>query len=157
MTFRWLEGDLEGVLELAPQVDPAQPQHEFRHHALAAAIKLGDPDQLRVAIEMIELPIGRRFEVLRFAGDTGLELLEGDPDRAASMFVELVELFAEVESPRFAAVWQTIFAEVMPDRPEAKAAAAEAHRWFSEVGAHGYLNLFAHVWDRQLGEQAAAG
>jgi tetratricopeptide (TPR) repeat protein len=153
----WLEGDLAGVLELAPQVDPAQPHHEFRHHAMAAAMKLGDANELRRAIDLIELPIGRRYDVLRFAGNTGLELLEGDPDRAATMFGELIDLFTEVESPRFAAVWKSVFAEVMPDRPEAKAAAAEAHHWFSEVGAQGYLDLYSHVWERQLDDHSAAG
>ncbi len=153
----WVEGDLDGVLDLARRVDPPQPYHQFRHLALGAALRLGDADKLRGAIDLIELPIGRRYGVLRFAGDTGLELLEGDPDRAAAMFVELVDLLAEVESPRFAAVWKAIFAEVMPDRPEARAAAHQAYGWFTEVGAQGYLNLFSHVWERQLDERSATG
>ncbi len=157
VSFRWVEGDLAGVLELAPQVDPPQPHHEFRHYAIAAAIRLRDPEQLRSAIELIELPIGRRYDVLRFAGQTGLELLEGSPDRAAAMFSELIDLFAEVESPRLAAVWKAIFAEVMAERPEARRAAAEAQDWFSEVGAQGQLDLFADVWQRHLGEQSATG
>ena len=60
-----------------------------------------------------------------------------------------------MESPRFAAEWKAIFAEVMPDRPEARVAAQEAYDWFSKVGAHGYINYFADVWEQQLGEQAA--
>jgi class 3 adenylate cyclase/predicted ATPase len=157
VVFRWMEGDLAGVLELAPQVDPAQPHHEFRHHAVAAAMKIGDANELRRAIDLIELPIGRRYDVLRFAGDTGLELLEGDADRAVGMFGELVELLGEVESPRVAAVWKAVFAEVMPNRPEAQAAAVEAYQWFSETGAQGYLDLFADVWERQLDELSASG
>ena len=153
----WMEGRLDEVIELAPQVVPAQAYHGFRHTAIAAAMRLGDADKLRSAIDLIELPIGRRYDVLRFAGDTGLELLEGDPDRAAAMFGQLIDRLAEVESPRFAAEWKAIFAEVMPDRPEANAAAKEAYEWFTEVHAQGYLDYFSHVWEQQLGEQAAAG
>jgi hypothetical protein len=156
VTLAWLEGDLEAVLDLAPQIDVPLPSQTFRHFAIGAAIRLGDAAKLRAAIDLIELPIGRRYDVLRFAGDTGLELLEGDPDRAAAMFGQLIDQFAEVESPRFAAEWRAIFAEVMPDRPEAQIAAQEAYDWFSKVGAQGYLNLYAKSWE-QLGEQAAAG
>jgi hypothetical protein len=151
-----MEGRLDEVIALASQVVPAQPYHEFRHTAIASAIRLGDADKVRAAIDLIELPIGRRFDVLRFTGETGLELLEGDADRAAAMFVELIEQLAEVESPRFAVQWKAIFAEVMPDRPEAKIAAQEAYDWFTEVGAQGYLDLYAKSW-AILAEQAAAG
>ncbi|MCH8128614.1 MAG: hypothetical protein IIC70_01785, partial [Acidobacteria bacterium] len=157
ISLLWLEGRLDEVIELAPQVVPAQPYHRFRHVAMAAAIRLGDADKVRAAIDLIELPIGRRYDVLRFAGDTGLELLEGDPDRAAAMFGRLIDQLAEVESPRFAAQWKALFAEVMPDRPEANAAAKEAYDWFTEVGAQGYLDYYSHVWEQQLGERAAAG
>ena len=153
----WFEGRLDEVIELAPQVVPAQPFHQFRHLAIGSAIRLGDADKVRSAIDLIELPIGRRYDVLRFAGDTGLELLEGDPDRAAAMFEQLIDQLAEVESARFAAEWKAIFAEVMPDRAEAQVAAKEAYEWFTEVGAQGYLDYFSHVWEQQLGEQAAAG
>ena len=157
ISLLWLEGRLDEVIELAPQVVPAQPFHQFRHVAIASAIRLGDADKLRAAIDLIELPIGRRYDVLRFAGDTGLELLEGSPERAAAMFGQLVDQFAEVESPRFEAEWKAIFADVMPDRPEAKAAAQEAYDWFSKVGAQGYLDYYSQVWEHQLGEEAAAG
>jgi hypothetical protein len=157
VTILWLEGKLDEAVELAPQVDPALPIHTHRHYAISAAIRLGDAAKLRQAIDTIDMPIGRRYEVLRLAGDTGLELLEGDPDRAAAMFGQLIDQFAEVESTRFAAEWKAIFAEVMPDRLEARVAAQEAFDWFSEVGAQGYLDYFSHVWEQQLGEQAAAG
>jgi hypothetical protein len=155
--FRWLEGDLDGVLEMAPQVDPALPFHLFRHHAIGAALRLGDPARVRAAVDLIDTPVGRRFEVLRLAGDTAIEVLEGDPDRGAAMFGDLINKLKEVESPRLAAEWRAVFGEVMPDRPEANFAAKEAYDWFSEVGARGYLDLFSQVWDRQLGQQAAAG
>jgi len=155
--FRFFEGRLDEVLELAPQVDPAQPYHGFRHRAIAAALRLGDADALRGTEDLIELPIGKRYDVLRFAVETGLEVLEGNPDRAAAMFGQLIDQFAEVESPRFAAEWKAIFAEVMPDRPEAKVAAQEAYDWFSELGAQGYIDYFSSVWEQQLGEEAAAG
>jgi len=153
----WTEGRLDEVIELAPQVVPAQPYHQFRHVAIASAIRLGNADRLRAAIGLIELPIGRRYDVLRYAGDTGLEFLEGDPDRAAAMFGQLIEQLAAVESERYAAEWKAIFAEVMPDRPEAKLAAQEAYDWFSKVDAQGYLNYFSDVWEQQLGEEAVAG
>ena len=53
--------------------------------------------------------------------------------------------------------WKAIFAEVMPDPPEANAAAREAYEWFSEFGAQGYVDYWSHVWTLQLGEQAEAG
>lgn len=40
---------------------------------------------------------------------------------------------------------------------EAKVAAREAYDWFSDKGAHGYLDLYSHVWEQQLNERAAAG
>jgi class 3 adenylate cyclase/tetratricopeptide (TPR) repeat protein len=153
----WFEGDLERVLELAPQVDPAQPAHGFRHDAIAAAMLLGDPDLLRGAIDLIEPSVGMRYEVLRFAGATGLEALEGSPDRAASMFGELIARIAVVESERYAAEWKAIFAGVMPGRPEATQAAQEAFDWFTKKGARGYLDRFSDVWQSQLGEQSRAG
>lgn len=155
--FVWLEGDIDRVLELATQVETPRPHHSFRHLAIGAALRLGDANKVREAIDLIGRPAGRRFEVLRLAGDAALEVLEGDPDKAAGMFVDLIERFEEVESPRMAAEWRAIFAEVMPDRPEAAVAAEEAHDWFSTVGAQGYLDLFSHVWERQLGEKAAVG
>jgi class 3 adenylate cyclase/tetratricopeptide (TPR) repeat protein len=157
VALAWADKDLEKVLELSAQVAPAQPYHSFRHYALGAGIRLGDVDRLRGAIGLIDIPIGRRFDLLRFAGATGRELLEGDRDKAALMFGQLVDQLAEVESPRFAAEWKAIFAEVMPDRPEAKAAARQAHDWFEEAGARGYLDLFSHVWGQALDEQTAAG
>jgi hypothetical protein len=152
----WMEGRLDEVIELAPQVVPAQPYHQFRHLAIGSAVRLGDANKARAAIDLIELPIGRRYDVLRFAGEAALELLEGDPDRAAAMFGQLIDQLARVESPRFAAEWKAIFAEVMPDRPEAKVAAQEAYDWFSKVGAQGYLDLYSRSWGH-LGDQAAAG
>lgn len=153
---RWLEGDLIGALDLAPEIEPALPFHLFRHHAIGAALRLGDASRLRAAIGLVDAPVGRRFEVLRFAGDTALQVLEGNADLAAAMFVELVAKLELVESPRIANEWRAIFAEVMPDRPEAGAAAKEAYDWFTEVGANGYLRLFAKVWQRQLGHAAAS-
>jgi len=153
----WLEGDLSSVLDLAPQVEPVFPDQLFRHHAIAAALRLDDPTRLRQAIGLIGATYGRRFEVLRLAGETALEVLEGDPDRAAARFVDLIGKLDEVESPRIAAEWRAIFAEVMPDRPEAAVAAKEAHDWFSEVGAQGYLDIYSHVWRQQLGVDAALG
>ncbi|HVR79788.1 MAG TPA: AAA family ATPase, partial [Acidimicrobiia bacterium] len=154
--FLWLEGRLEEVLELAPKVEAPLALHLFRHDAISAAIRLKDPKRLRDALELVKGEMGRRFELLRFAGATGLELMEGDPDQAAVMFIELCDRFEEVESPRMAAVWRAVFAEVMPDRPEAKAAAQEAFKWFSDVGAQGYLELFSPVWERQLEDTSLA-
>jgi hypothetical protein len=153
----WLEGRLEDVLNMAPEVDAPLPLHGFRNDAISAAIRLKDPNRLRDAGELVRSLVGRRFEVLRFAAATGLELLEGDPDRAAVMFVELCDRFEEVESPRMANVWRAVFAEVMPERPEAKEATQEAFKWFSDVGAQGYLDLFSHVWERQLEDTSLAG
>ncbi|MDX1385536.1 MAG: hypothetical protein R3190_17925, partial [Thermoanaerobaculia bacterium] len=122
-SIAWVTRDWTKVLELAPQVVPAQPHHQFRHLALGAALLLGDADALRGAIDLIDKGIGRRFEVLRFAGETGLAVLEGDPEQAAAMFVDLIERIEAVESPRMAAEWRAVFGAVLPDRPEAAAAA----------------------------------
>ena len=104
---------------------------------------------------MFDKARGRRFELLRFVVAAGEELLEGNADRAANMFREAIDQSDEVEGPHLGAEWRAVFAEVMPDRPEARVAAEEAHAWFSEVGANGYLKVYSHVWDRHLGEQAA--
>ena len=157
ISFAFIERDFDRVLELTPQAEPPLPGHYFRHHAIEAAMLIGDASRLRDVIDLIGLPIGRRFEVLRFAADTGLELLEGDPNRAAAMFVQLIDQLTEVESPRVAAEWKAVFAEVMPERPEAKVAAQEAYDWYTKVGAQGPLNRLSHVWEQQLSEEAAAG
>ena len=154
--YLWLEGDLAGAYDMAEQVDPTLPHNNHRHIAVGAAVRLKDPERLRKATDLFEVPYGRRFDVLRLAVDTGLEMLEGDPDRAAAMFGELIDQLGEVEGPRFAAEWRAIFAEVMPERPEAMIAAKEAYEWFSEVGAQGYLDLYSHVWDQQLSQTSAA-
>ncbi len=152
----WAEGRLEDAWRLAPQVDPGLAAYLFRHHAVGSAIRLHDADKLRVAADLIDFPIGRRFDLLRFAVDTGLETIEGDPDRAAAKWGELIELMGEVESARLAAEWRAIFAEVMPDRPEAGVAAREAYDWFSAVGAQGLIDLYEKSW-AVLEEEAAAG
>jgi hypothetical protein len=157
LSIRWLEGKFAEVVDLAPQIDPTLPSMTHWHDAVSAAIRLGDSTRLRTALDLVETEVGRRFEVLRFAGATGLELLEGDPDQAAVMFVELCDRLEEVESPRMAAIWRAILAEVMPDRPEARAAAQDAFKWFSDVGARGYLEIFSHVWARQLEGVSLAG
>ena len=151
----WVTRDWAKVLELAPQVQPAQPFHSFRHLAIGASLLLGDAEALRRAIDLIDKGIGRRFEVLRFAGEAGLMALEGDPAQAAAMFADLIERIEAVESRRMAAEWQAIFGAVLPDRPEAAAAARQAYDWYTEMGAQGYLGLYADVWDRHIAEAAA--
>ena len=151
----WSSGDWAKVLELASQVDSGLPYHQFRHWALGAALFLKDSDAVRRALDLIGPEFGRRFEVLRFAGATALEVLEGDPDRATAMFGELIERFEAVESPRITAEWKAIFGAVLPDRPEAAAAAREAFDWFTEKDAKGYLGLYADVWERHVGESTA--
>jgi len=89
------------------------------------------------------------------AVNAGLELIEGDPDRAATMFRDLVDRLDKAESPLMGAEWKAIFAEVMPDRPEAKEAAREAYDWFSSVGAQGYLDLYANVWNKAEARDAS--
>jgi class 3 adenylate cyclase/tetratricopeptide (TPR) repeat protein len=156
-SYLWALGDLEGAFAMAQEVDPPLPQDNHRHTAVGAAIRLKDAERLRSAVELFEYPYGQRVDVLRFAVDTGLEVMEGNPDRAANMFGDLVDQLDAVEGPMFAAQWKAIFAEAMPDRPEARVAAQEAHDWFSDVGAQGYLSLYSHVWEQQLDDQAAAG
>jgi hypothetical protein len=113
---------------------------------------LKDGARLRRAADLLEVPYGRRFDLLRLAIDAGLELLEGDPDRAAAMFMSLVDGLDKAESPLIGAEWKAIFAEAMPDRPEAQAAGQQSHDWFSSVGARGYLDLYAHVWGQTATE-----
>jgi class 3 adenylate cyclase/tetratricopeptide (TPR) repeat protein len=146
--FLWLLGDLPGAYDLAHQVYPALAHDDHRHTAVGAAIRLKDLDRLRKAADLLEVPYGRRFDLLRSAVDAGLEVLEGDRDRAAILFRDLVDGLDAAESPLVGAEWRAIFAEVMPDRPEARAAAREAYDWYSSVGAQGYLELYAHVWEQ---------
>jgi class 3 adenylate cyclase/tetratricopeptide (TPR) repeat protein len=146
--FLWLLGDLPGAYDLAYEVDPPLAHNDHRHTAVGAAVRLKDEARLRRAADLLEVPYGRRFDLLRLAIDAGLEFLEGDPDRAALMFRNLVDGLDEAESPLIGAEWKAIFAEVMPERPEARDAAREAYDWFSSVGAQGYLDLWGHVWEQ---------
>ncbi len=155
--FAWCSGDWAKVIELAPRVDPPQPYHGFRHQAITAAMLLGDADAARRAIDLVGTTFGRRFDVLRFAGATALEVLEGDPASAAAMFTELIDRIESVESARMAAEWRAVFGAVLPGRPEATAASRRAYDWFTKTDAQGYLRLFADVWERQLAPAAEAG
>ncbi len=146
--FTWLLGDLPGAYDLAHLVNPPLAHDDHRHTAVGSAIRLRDAERLRKAADLLEVPYGRRFDLLRSAIDAGLELLEGDQDRAATSFRNLVDELGEVEGPLISAEWKAIFAEVMPDRPEARDAAREAQDWFASVGAQGYLDLYSHVWER---------
>ncbi|HEY5652672.1 MAG TPA: hypothetical protein VIW46_14600 [Acidimicrobiia bacterium] len=73
------------------------------------------------------------------------------------MCTELLEKIEAVEGPQPASEWRLVIAEVMPERPEANAAAEEAYRWFSERGLNGFLQFGAPVWKRHLGFTAEAG
>ncbi len=158
VTWFTLEGDHEKVIDIGLKIGTeALASQNYRHFGMAAAIRLGDTAKLRPFGLLIEGQPGRRFEVLRFALETGFELLEGDPNRAATMFVDLCDRMEEVELAMMASYWRATFAEVMPDRPEAKAAAREAYHWYAAAGAQGFLNLFSHVWERQLDEVSLAG
>ena len=150
-------GDLSGAINTAHHVEVQLPGQDHWHAAVGAAIRLGDPERLRSVRTLFDGFRGQRFDVLDFAVETGLKLLEGDSDRAAGMFEELIDRLSVVEGPVFASEWRAIFAEVMPDRPEAREAARNAHEWFSDVGANGYLGLYSHVWDLHLSEQAETG
>jgi tetratricopeptide (TPR) repeat protein len=150
----WLMGDLGEAYDAAFRAIPLLVHHDNRHTAVGAAIRMGDPDRLRRSTDLFDFPYGRRFDLLRMAVNAGLELIEGDPDRAATMFRDLVDRLDKAESPLMGAEWKAIFAEVMPDRPEAKEAAREAYDWFSSVGAQGYLDLYAHVWNKAEAQDA---
>jgi len=151
----WAKKDWRKVLDLAHQVDPPLPNHAFRHLAIGSALFLRDSEALRSAVGLIETGIGRRYEVLRLFGATALEVLEGDPERATSMFSDLIQQLEAVESPRIAAEWRAIFGAALPDRPEAAEAARQAYAWFTEKGARGYLDLYADVWALHVTEAAA--
>ncbi len=153
----WLQGDLVAAYDMAWKADPPLPHEEHRHIAVGSAIRLSDSDRLRKSAELLESPFGRRFDLLRSAIAAGLELLEGDATRAAAMFVDLIDGLRAAEGPLIAAEWKAVFAEVMPDRPEATVVAREAFDWFTEVGALGYLDLYADVWERQLESRAVVG
>ena len=155
--FLWLEGRWEETFEQALRVPSVLAAEEFRHLAVMSAMMLGDPDRLRRAAEVIDIPLGRRFDTLRLAVDAGLEALEGDRSRAVGLFVQVIERMEEVEGPLAAATWRAVFASVLPDTSEAADAAAAAHEWFTSTRAEAYLRLFSDVWDGSTAARAEAG
>jgi class 3 adenylate cyclase/tetratricopeptide (TPR) repeat protein len=152
-----LAGDLPGSFELAEQVELPQANQDHWYTAAKAAILLGDPQRLRRLPTMYQAFHGRRFDVVDAMVATGLEVTEGDATRAAAMFTELIERIEAVEGPQPASEWRLVFAEVIPEQPEANAAAEEAYRWFSERGLNGFLRLGAPVWKRHLDSTSEAG
>ncbi len=150
-----MAGDHPAVIESALAVGDDLPYYNYWHLGLNSAILLGDAAAARSIIELIPGGVGRRFEVLREIADTALELLEGSRDAAALGFMNVISRLEEVETERYGAEWGATFAAVMPERTEARAAAAEARKWFTSVGARGPLELFSAAWDAIEGEAAA--
>lgn len=151
------QGEYEQAWETAHEVKIPGVFQEHLHHATAAAMRLRDIDKLRQVPHFIESLAGRRIDAIASTAEAGLELLEGNADRAAALFVELVQRWDDIEGPFYGNYWRTVFADVMPDRPEATEAAAEAHRWYSEAGLNGFLKLNEKLWSQHLGQSAVAG
>ncbi len=135
----------------------AQPNQEHWRTAASVTLRMGDADRLRKVPILYDGFRGLRFDVMDETVAAGLELLEGDADRAAAMFDELFSRLEAVEGPLTAAMWRMIYAWVAPGGPTARMAAEQAHRWFSSAGLQGYLDFGVEVWARHLGQTAVAG
>jgi class 3 adenylate cyclase/tetratricopeptide (TPR) repeat protein len=153
----WISGDLDGVVTHMRRIETLHPYLFVWHHGLMTAIRLRDAALAREVIDLIPNGVGRRFELLREMGAAVVELLEGDRERAARRFADCAERLEEVESERFAMEWRAVFAEAMPERPEAQEAARRAYAWFTEAGMNGPLALFAESWNAIPAEEAVAG
>lgn len=153
----WISERFDDMRTQIRQIEDLLPYLNIWHLGLMAAIRAGHPEMAREVMDLIPTGVGRRFELLREMGDAALELLEGDRDRAAERFTGIAERLEEVETERFAMEWRAVFAEAMPEQPEAQDAARRAHAWFTEAGAAGPLSLFAGSWNAIPADQAAAG
>ena len=76
------------------------------------------------------------------------DLLADPSEEMARRFLDVASHHGEVDGPLDEALMKAILAELLPDTDAGGTAGREAHRWFSDHGANGYLGLFASVWDR---------
>ena len=152
----WISERFDDMRTQIRQIEDLLPYLNIWHLGLMAAIRAGHPEMAREVMDLIPTGVGRRFELLREMGDAALELLEGDRDRAAERFTGIAERLEEVETERFAMEWRAVFAEAMPEQPEAQDAARRAHAWFTEAGAAGPLSLFAGSWNAIPARSCAA-
>lgn len=150
-----------GRFELAHQeallaADQPLPQFRCFYVATDAAIRLRDPARIEQATAIVDGATGRRFEVIRKLADAGLAAVSGRPEEASRLFEQTCNEIERVEGLLSAATSRALFAIAVPEGAAAAEASRQAHKWFSEVGAHGYLEAYRDAWRHHLPEALPA-
>jgi tetratricopeptide (TPR) repeat protein len=123
---------------------------------IEASIRLRDRSKLQQATALLDGTVGRRFAVLRRMADVGLVALDGQAEESARLFELACEESERVEGSLTASMARAVFAIAVPNAPGAAAAARQAHKWFTENGAVGYLRAYREAWSRHLPEAVPA-
>ena len=146
--YAYARGDAESAYDLAMRADPAVAvPHSFIYDLpMFAALRLGDLARFDAARARIPTSAGRRFASLRRLGDAGIELLGHPSSDTAAAFIAAAEWHGTVDGPGDEAQLLAVLGCLLPDDPEARAAAVRAKTWFADHGAAGYTALYSDCW-----------
>jgi hypothetical protein len=138
------------AFDLAQQADyrSAVPHSFLFDIPIYSAFRLQDPERLVRAKANVPDHGAPRFVSLHAVAAASLAVLEDPSEANARCFLEVGRHHATVDGPLDEALMKAILAEVLPDSNAGASAGSDAHRWFTDHEANGYLGLFARVWDR---------
>jgi tetratricopeptide (TPR) repeat protein len=117
---------------------------------LWSAMRLRDLNRLNEAWSEGRVPVGKRFVAIDRMASAARAALSDRPEEAARLFGEAIDLCEATDGSQWAMLLSALYGELMPDHPEARAAAQEAFDWFTAHGANGFLGLFADSWPASI-------
>jgi len=151
-----ISGDYESARDLALDVEFREPSLGPVVTAASAAMLLGDRDGLLRAIDLAATypAPGRKLDSMNLLLDAGRAVVEGRNDDAVAAFTELIDLLqdhffvSELQSTR------ALFAIVLPEAPEARAAAETAYAEITAAGAFHLLEVWKDAFPPTIVEAA---
>lgn len=152
------DGNYEGALEQAVQVELLGFWLESVETALTAALLLGDRDAFTRAVEYAEtweVP-GRKRDAQQLLVKAGWAVLEGRTEDAVAAFTALIELYQGWFSVQSSQEARLLFATVMGlDVPEARSAAETAYAEITDAGAYHLLEVWRDALPGTTAEAAS--
>jgi class 3 adenylate cyclase/tetratricopeptide (TPR) repeat protein len=156
-TLNILKGEFEAAYDDAMSVTGEHLLPDHLAAALVAASLLGDTNRLEdVADGLALIPTrGRMITALRSATTASLAALEGRKNEAVAGFSQALSFeFLRLDRAQLQALFATVVGRDVPEACEASDAAFEV---FMEVGATGYLEVYAAGMPPADNELAAGG
>jgi len=151
-----ISGDYETARDLALEVEFQEPSLSPVETAATAAILLGDDDGLRRATELAATypAPGRKLDSMNMLLDAGRAVLEDRADDAVAAFTELIDLLREHFYVGQLQATRALFAIVLPEAPEARAAAETAYTEITAAGAFHLLEVWKDAFPPTVVEAA---